>query len=333
MCNGLEIRQQRHFLQQFRAGLVESQKLTMVNKIMTILNQCCKEKLKYLSNDPSENRQKNGVAAKQKDVKKVKRVAESPNPTEKPPKKSAHDVSPVLNRNAYVNFIEEESNGNHRSVTSDKGSGLKPSISTIARNAAEKQNSQPGAAAVIHDESSVKQPSFSPRAVPTVASSRSMPASCHGDIPASSRAAKGTASIEQFFWSTLSTDNDSCLSNLERLSNDAEVSPELEAKLTVEMRRLFRNRCVGLFNFYSNPGFLKLHEDAVQALDDYAGKQLPFDEAFLLEQLRQYAFVLTPRMWSRLEILLIMFLLLDPNLHYLNIGQKSAQVEEEMQNR
>jgi hypothetical protein len=67
----------------------------------------------------------------------------------------------------------------------------------------------------------------------------------------SSRAAKGTASIEQFFWSTLSTDNDSCLSNLERLSNDAEVSPELEAKLTVEMRRLFRNRCVGLFNFYS----------------------------------------------------------------------------------
>jgi hypothetical protein len=134
----------------------------------------------------------------------------------------------------------------------------------------------------------------------------------------SSRAAKGTASIEQFFWSTLSTDNDSCLSNLERLSNGAEVSPELEAKLTAEMRRLFRNRCVGMFNFYSNSGFLKLYEDAVQALDDYAGKQLPFDEAFLLEQLRQYAFVLTPRMWSRLEILLIMFLLLDPNLHYLN---------------
>jgi hypothetical protein len=42
----------------------------------------------------------------------------------------------------------------------------------------------------------------------------------------SSRAAKGTASIEQFFWSTLSTDNDSCLS-------------KLEAKLTVEMRRFF----------------------------------------------------------------------------------------------
>ena len=88
-----------------------------------------------------------------------------------------------------------------------------------------------------------------------------------------------------------------------------------------------------MFNFYSNSGFLKLYEDAVQALDDYAGKQLPFDEAFLLEQLRQYAFVLTPRMCSRLEILLIMFLLLDPNLHYLNIGQKSPQVEEEMQNR
>jgi hypothetical protein len=31
-----------------------------------------KEKLKYLSNDPSENRLKNGVAAKQKDVQKKK---------------------------------------------------------------------------------------------------------------------------------------------------------------------------------------------------------------------------------------------------------------------
>lgn len=40
--------------------------------------------------------------SKKKIVKKNKRVAESPNPTEKPPKKSAHDVSPVLNRNAYV---------------------------------------------------------------------------------------------------------------------------------------------------------------------------------------------------------------------------------------
>ena len=38
----------------------------MVDKIMTIVNQCCKEKLKYLSNDPAENRLKNGVATKQK---------------------------------------------------------------------------------------------------------------------------------------------------------------------------------------------------------------------------------------------------------------------------
>jgi hypothetical protein len=97
--------------------------------------------------------------------------------------------------------------------------------------------------------------------------------------------------------------------------------------------RLLRSRCVGLFNFYDNVGFLKLHDDAVSAIDVYAGKQQPFDSAFLLEQLKEYAFVVTPRMWTGLEIALIMFLLLDPNLHYLNINQKNRAVQEETQNR
>jgi hypothetical protein len=167
--------------------------------------------------------------------------------------------------------------------------------------------------------------------------SRLISSSGHDDITSSSssssRKAKGTASIEQFFWSTLSTDNEFCLLNLERLSHVPEISDEFESRLKSEVMRLLRSRCVGLFNFYDNVGFLKLHDDAVSAIDVYAGKQQPFDSAFLLEQLKEYAFVVTPRMWTGLEIALIMFLLLDPNLHYLNINQKNRAVQEETQNR
>jgi hypothetical protein len=59
---------QHRFLRQFRAGLQISQKPAAVDKIMTIVNQCVKEKLKYMSNDPQINRLRNNVAPKQKQV-------------------------------------------------------------------------------------------------------------------------------------------------------------------------------------------------------------------------------------------------------------------------
>jgi hypothetical protein len=164
-------------------------------------------------------------------------------------------------------------------------------------------------------------------------SSRLVPSiQTHGDSTIV-KAPKGTGSIEQFFWANLSGDNDFCLANLEMLSQGKEVPREIEQKLQLESQRLLRNRCVSLFNFYGNVGFMTLFSEALEALENYGGKQDPFSLAFMFEQLRHFGFVLTPRMWSRLEIVLIMVLLLDPNLDYLHVNQKKQNLDEATQNR
>ena len=48
-------------------------------------------------------------------------------------------------------------------------------------------------------------------------------------------------------------------------------------------------------------------------------------------QLRMVGFALTPRMWTKTELSLIMVVLLDPHLKYMSINQK--QGEEVLQNR
>ena len=149
---------------------------------------------------------------------------------------------------------------------------------------------------------------------------RLMPVSAHGN-PINSKTPHGTASVEQFHWAaSLNGDDDFCLATLEKL--DLSDGDEDEDTLRPELERLLRNRCFALFNMYGNHGFMKLHEDAVEAVRNYEGKERPFDKAFLLKQLKAHAFILLPRMWSHLEILCVMFLLLDPKLYYLNINQK-----------
>ena len=158
---------------------------------------------------------------------------------------------------------------------------------------------------------------------------RLMPVSAHGNS-INSKTPHGTASVEQFHWAaSLNGDDDFCLATLEKL--DLSDGDEDEDSLRPELERLLRNRCFALFNLYGNPGFMKLYDDAVEAVRNYEGKERPFDVAFLLEQLQAHAFILLPRMWSRLEILCVMFLLLDPKLYYLNINQKKGA--EEDQNR
>ena len=158
---------------------------------------------------------------------------------------------------------------------------------------------------------------------------RLMPVSAHGN-PINSKTPHGTAFVEQYHWAaSLNGDDDFCLATLEKL--DLSDGDEDEDTLRPELERLLRNRCVALFNLYGNHGFMKLYDDAVEAVRNYEGKERPFDKDFLLKQLKAHAFILLPRMWSHLEILCVMFLLLDPKLYYLNINQKKGV--EENQNR
>jgi hypothetical protein len=144
------------------------------------------------------------------------------------------------------------------------------------------------------------------------------------------KVAKGTASVEQFCWSTLSTDNDFCLSTLESLSHGVNLFDEDEKKTEVELLRLLRCRCVALFNFYNNACFLLLHREAEDAIRTYGGIESPIVPDVMQKLLRERGFVLTPRMWTKIELACIMVLLIDPHLSYLGIEQKN---QTQKQNR
>lgn len=160
--------------------------------------------------------------------------------------------------------------------------------------------------------------------------SRLMTSGTRGDNTTTPKNPAGTSSIEQFHGATLSCDNDLCLATLEALSNHVLDHVALQST-EYEICRMLSNRCIALFNFYHNPGFMKLLAEAKAALAAYGGKQDPMLPKALELQLRKYGFVLTPRMWTRLELACIMVLLLDPNLCYLNINQKRGN--EHFQNR
>jgi hypothetical protein len=77
-----------------------------------------------------------------------------------------------------------------------------------------------------------------------------------------------------------------------------------------------------------------LYEEATHALDDYEGKELIQTRAIVEANLRSYGFYITPRMWSKFEIILIMCVLLDSSLVYQSINQKTGPARtEDDQNR
>ena len=143
----------------------------------------------------------------------------------------------------------------------------------------------------------------------------------------------GTAAIEQFQWSTLAGDNDICLATLESLLNGDSVDEDDLQRIEKSARRLLKNRCVAMCNLYHNESFLRLLEKAEVALEAYEGQEQPSSMECLEQALKQFGFVLTPRMWTRCELVLIMVLLIDPNYCYQNINQKRPDLDENLQNR
>ena len=144
---------------------------------------------------------------------------------------------------------------------------------------------------------------------------------------------KSTAALEHFFWTQGTWTMEHCISTLESLarnpSDHREFAEEYEVALTY-----LQNRCIALARMYANTEFNVLYENATIALKDYKGKEPIQIRAFVEENLRSYGFIITPRMWSKFEILLIMCILLDSSLVYASINQKTGpQRTEDFQNR
>jgi hypothetical protein len=111
----------------------------------------------------------------------------------------------------------------------------------------------------------------------------------------------------------------SCLESFDR--GDVEhpsVFKQLEARILALAR--------GLAAMYHNSNYLKMVEDTLNELEDYAGPQpacLPYSKKFV-EMLEKYGFCVTPRMFSKSEILCIGITMLDTRHHFNRIEQKSG---------
>jgi hypothetical protein len=136
---------------------------------------------------------------------------------------------------------------------------------------------------------------------------------------ASIAAPKSTAALEHFFWAQGTWTMEHCISTLECLARNPSDHSEFAEEYEVALAYL-QNRCIALARMYANTEFNVLYEKATIALKDYKGKEPIQIRAFVEENLRSYGFFITPRMWSKYEILLIMCILLDSSLVYQHIN-------------
>ena len=100
--------------------------------------------------------------------------------------------------------------------------------------------------------------------------------------------------------------------------------------------KTLRSRCDFMQQLYENSDFMLLCDDTIELLDRYPGRE-PLNNTqmtMLFEHLAKYGWALSPRMWTREEILLMCVILVDPALHFVDIRQKDkGRSGEAFQNR
>jgi hypothetical protein len=137
-----------------------------------------------------------------------------------------------------------------------------------------------------------------------------------------------TSRVEDFFWATLPSFTNTCIDTLELLAAGKTVHPDVEK----EGLAILAGRCQALHKLYGNTEFLEFLATAQESLDSYAGKQEAYSRQVMVNNLRKFGFVISPRMWSKLELLMLMVIILDPKLMYMGIRQKDRKDERD-QNR
>lgn len=134
---------------------------------------------------------------------------------------------------------------------------------------------------------------------------------------------KSTAVLEHFYWSQSHWTSEECISTLESLSTNLGDHSEFDDGYKVALEHL-SGRCTAFARLYGNTAFNELFQGAVTALDEYKGRESAQARSVVQEHLCRYAFIITPRMWSKYEICLIMCILLDSSLVYQAINQKTG---------
>jgi hypothetical protein len=134
--------------------------------------------------------------------------------------------------------------------------------------------------------------------------------------------------VEDFFWATLPNSTETCIDILELLAAGKTVHADVEK----EGLAMLVGRCRALQSLYANQEFQEFLAIAQEALETYEGKQSPHARTFVLRELKKFGFVVSPRMWSKLELLMLMVIILDPKLMYMGIRQKDRKDERD-QNR
>jgi hypothetical protein len=112
----------------------------------------------------------------------------------------------------------------------------------------------------------------------------------------------------------------SCLESLDQ--GDVE-HPSVFQQLTVRIRDMAQS----LAAMYHNPNYTQMVTQTLQELATYGGPelpQLPHSKVFL-ELLQKYGFCVTPRMFSKSEILCIAIAMLDTRHHFTRIVQKTGK--------
>ncbi|MFY7871309.1 MAG: hypothetical protein ACOVQL_02905 [Limnohabitans sp.] len=146
--------------------------------------------------------------------------------------------------------------------------------------------------------------------------------------PVRKQAPMSASKVEEFFWATLPTVTETCIDNLELLAAGKTVHADVER----EGLAMLASRCRSLHSLYANQEFQEFLHIAQEALESYEGKQSPYQRKFMVQELKKFGFVITPRMWSKLELLMLMVIILDPKLMYMGIRQKDRKDERD-QNR
>ena len=153
---------------------------------------------------------------------------------------------------------------------------------------------------------------------------------CNDAIPDFGRSGKPpTAKYEGFYWALLAVDSEYCFQTLEGLAAGRTAHEE---SVIVEGKKILKKRCCALFALYGNPAFEKLYYDAVAALDTYEGKQSPFTSSEVIHHLQTWGFMLSPQMWSKAELLMLMCIIVEKDLNFTPINQKDRK-DEVKQNR
>ena len=174
-----------------------------------------------------------------------------------------------------------------------------------------------------------KKPKEDPVASP--APDSALPAAS-GSLPVRSHGKGGSASALSALGMWDPTISETAIATLQSMAK----GDSMAIKDRLMWTRTLRSRCEFMQQLYENPDFMLLCEDTIESLDRYPGREQwnKTQMTKVFEHLAKYGWALSPRMWTREEILLMCVILVDPALYFDDIRQKDrGRSGEAFQNR